>query len=113
MKFQVGNQAFADYVDSHISFTHINNKKDPVPIVPGKPVYNYSRDVFIYMTPSGRFLGYHHPSGEIHIAESNKWLSCPGQDNPSTQCSVGDVPNVLEGRESDHGGPYNGITMDC
>lgn len=32
---QVGNQAFADYVDSHISFTHINNKKDIVPILPG------------------------------------------------------------------------------
>ncbi|TFK42180.1 lipase class 3 family protein [Crucibulum laeve] len=92
---RVGNQAFADYVDSHITLTHINNKKDPVPILPG------------------RFLGYHHPSGEVHIAESNAWLSCPGQDNTSTQCSVGDVPNIFEGSTGDHDGPYDGVTMGC
>lgn len=29
---QVGNQAFADYVDANVtSLTHINNKEDPVP----------------------------------------------------------------------------------
>lgn len=33
---QVGNQAFADYVDAHVSLTHINNEEDPVPILPGK-----------------------------------------------------------------------------
>ncbi|KXN85765.1 Lipase [Leucoagaricus sp. SymC.cos] len=92
---RVGNQAFADYVDSHISFTHINNKKDVVPILPG------------------RFLGYHHASGEIHISEDNSWLSCPGQDNTSTQCIVGDVPNIFDGNTGDHAGPYNGITMGC
>ncbi|KAF9443746.1 lipase class 3 family protein [Macrolepiota fuliginosa MF-IS2] len=92
---RVGNQAFADYVDSHISFTHINNREDPVPTVPG------------------RFLGYHHPSGEVHIDDSGAWLSCPGQDNTSTQCIVGDVPNIFDGNVSDHGGPYNGITMGC
>ncbi|PFH50220.1 hypothetical protein AMATHDRAFT_193502 [Amanita thiersii Skay4041] len=92
---RVGNQAFADYVDAHLSLTHINNKKDLVPIVPG------------------RFLGYHHASGEVHITESNVWESCPGQDNTSTLCTVGDVPNIFEGSTSDHGGPYNGITMGC
>ncbi|KAF8625011.1 hypothetical protein AX15_005596, partial [Amanita polypyramis BW_CC] len=56
---RVGNQAFADYVDAHLSLSHINNMKDPVPIVPG------------------RFLGYHHPSGEVHISESGSWESCP------------------------------------
>ncbi|KAF5352827.1 hypothetical protein D9756_006169 [Leucocoprinus leucothites] len=92
---RVGNQAFANYVDSHIDFTHINNKKDPVPILPG------------------RFLGYVGTSGEVHISESNSWLACPGQDNPSTQCSTGDVPNILEGNTGDHDGPYNGVMMDC
>jgi len=92
---RVGNQAFADYVDSHISLTHVNNKKDLVPILPG------------------RFLGYHHPSGEVHIAEDNSWLSCPGQDNTSTQCTTGDVPNIFEGSTGDHGGPYDGINMGC
>lgn len=92
---RVGNQAFADYVDANLPLTHINNKKDPVPIVPG------------------RFLGYHHPSGEVHITESNVWESCPGQDNTSTLCIIGDVPNIFDANTSDHSGPYNGITMGC
>jgi len=33
---RVGNQDFANYVDAHMSVTHINNKEDLVPIVPGK-----------------------------------------------------------------------------
>jgi pimeloyl-ACP methyl ester carboxylesterase len=36
---RVGNPAFANFVDSAASkvhLTHINNKKDPIPIVPGK-----------------------------------------------------------------------------
>ena len=59
---QVGNHAFADYVDASVtSMNHINNKKDPIPILPGK------------------FLGYHHPAGEIHIGQSNAWMACPGR----------------------------------
>lgn len=58
----MGNQAFADYVDEHLyDFHHINNKKDPVAISPE------------------RFLGYHHPSGEIHIGDDNAWYVCPGK----------------------------------
>ncbi|PPQ71887.1 hypothetical protein CVT25_001641 [Psilocybe cyanescens] len=57
---RVGNQAFANYVDAHLALTHINNKEDIAPIVPG------------------RFLGYHHPSGEVHIMDNNQWVSCPG-----------------------------------
>ncbi|KAF8164407.1 lipase class 3 family protein [Pholiota molesta] len=92
---RVGNQAFADYVDVHLALTHVNNKEDTIPIVPG------------------RFLGYHHPSGEVHIMDSGSWVSCPGQDNPSTECIVGDVPNILVGNESDHDGPYDGVKMGC
>ncbi|KAK2462712.1 hypothetical protein APHAL10511_005230 [Amanita phalloides] len=92
---RVGNQAFADYVDANLQLTHINNMKDPVPIVPG------------------RFLGYHHPSGEIHITETGPWESCPGQDDPSTLCIVGDVRNIFDGNTANHDGPYNGITMGC
>lgn len=92
---RVGNQAFADYVDAHVSLTHINNKEDPIPTVPGM------------------FLGFVHPSGEVHITDANAWEACPGQDNPSTQCIVGDVPEVWDGDESDHDGPYDGITMGC
>jgi hypothetical protein len=59
---QVGNQNFANYVDGNLgSFTRITNMKDPVPIVPG------------------RFLGYHHPSNEVHISENGNWDVCPGK----------------------------------
>ncbi|KAI0630903.1 lipase [Trametes polyzona] len=93
---RVGNQAFANYVDAQsLSVTHINNREDIVPILPG------------------RFLGFHHPSGELHIQDSGVWVTCPGQDNPSSQCIVGDVPNIFEGDESDHDGPYNGVEMGC
>ncbi|KAG2345907.1 hypothetical protein BDR05DRAFT_879291, partial [Suillus weaverae] len=91
----VGNQAFADYVDAHIHLTHINNKEDPIPICPGM------------------FLGFVHPAGEVHIEDSDEWAACPGQDNPSTQCTVGDVPEIWDGNESDHDGPYNGVKMGC
>ena len=109
---QVGNQDFANYVDAHATLTHINNKEDIVPILPG------------------RFLGYHHPSGEVHITDSNVWEACPGgqdsamreriltspfsgQDNTSDLCIVGDVPNIFESDESDHDGPYDGVEMGC
>ncbi|EED78970.1 predicted protein [Postia placenta Mad-698-R] len=66
---QVGNQAFANYVDQQpTSVTHINHEGDPISICPGM------------------FLGFVHPSGEVHIEDSGEWAACPGQDNPSTQC---------------------------
>jgi predicted lipase len=64
---RVGNQAFADYVDANLHVTHINNLKDPIPIVPGM------------------FLGYVHPSGEVHITESGEWAACPGKHSFQTQ----------------------------
>ena len=93
---RVGNQAFANYVDAHASIasiTHINNKEDFFPILPG------------------RFLGYHHPSGEVHIMDSGAWVACPGQDNESDECTVGDVPNIFDGVESEHSGPYNEVSV--
>ncbi|KAI6149906.1 Alpha/Beta hydrolase protein [Pisolithus tinctorius] len=92
---RVGNQAFADYVDTHLYLTHINNEEDPIPTLP--PM----------------FLGYVHPSGEVHIDDSGAWMTCPGQDNPSTECIVGDVPTVFQWNEADHDGPYNGVTIWC
>ena len=59
---RVGNQEFADFVDAHVlDLTHVNNKKDLVPIIPG------------------RFLGFVHPKGEIHIQNSGDWVTCPGR----------------------------------
>ncbi|KIJ55281.1 hypothetical protein M422DRAFT_23892 [Sphaerobolus stellatus SS14] len=93
---RVGNPAFAAYLDANFpNLIHINNKEDPVPILPG------------------RFLGFQHPHGEIHITDSNVWESCSGDDNTSSLCEVGDVSDIFDGNTSDHDGPYNGITMGC
>ncbi|PIL27078.1 hypothetical protein GSI_10217 [Ganoderma sinense ZZ0214-1] len=94
---RVGNQAFADYVDTRgMSVTRINNKQDPIPVLPP-------------MT----FFGYRHVSGEIHIRNDDVWVSCPGQDNPSDQCSTGAVTAVIfgNGDMSQHTGPFDGVTM--
>ncbi|KIJ65386.1 hypothetical protein HYDPIDRAFT_27401 [Hydnomerulius pinastri MD-312] len=82
-------------VNANLYLTHINNGEDPIPIC------------------HGMFLGFVHPAGEVHIQDSGKWAACPGQDNPSTQCIVGDAPEVYDGDLSDHDGPYNGVTMGC
>jgi len=92
---RVGNQAFANYVDANLQLTHVTNEKDPIPTVPGM------------------FLGFVHPAGEDHIENSTQWDACPGQDNPSTLCSVGAVPTILDGDLSDHDGPYGPVTMGC
>ena len=67
---RVGNQAFADFVDSQLSgrVTHVNNREDPIPIVPGMS------------------LGFHHPPGEIHILDSGAWDACPGVFSSSCVC---------------------------
>jgi prepilin-type processing-associated H-X9-DG protein len=54
------------------------------------------------MAKIGRFLGFHHPSGEKHIQASGAWVSCAGQDNTDAQCIVGDVPNIFDGQPNDH-----------
>ena len=94
---RVGNKAFANFIDSQLSglVTHVNNKEDPVPTVPGM------------------FLKFHHPSGEIHIQDSGAWDACPGQDNPSNLCIVGDVNYIWKGRLKNHDGPYAGVAMGC
>ncbi|KAH9964403.1 lipase [Russula compacta] len=94
---RIGNEEWADFVDEKLpgKVTHINNKKDPVPILPPMAI------------------GYHHPSGEIHIQESGAWVQCPGQDNDSHLCIVGAVPDIFSSDTADHDGPYNGITMKC
>jgi hypothetical protein len=95
---RVGNPAFADYVDAmhrsdsvKVTVTHINNKKDPIPILPG------------------RFMGFAHPAGEVHIPHDSgsAWVACSGQDNPSLLCTVGGVPNVVQSNILDHLGSYD------
>ncbi|CUA77084.1 Lipase [Rhizoctonia solani] len=92
---RVGNQAFANYIDSNLSdVSRITNMKDVVPILPG------------------RFLGYVHSSGEKHILSPGNWVACAGQDNNDQQCSTGDVLNIFSGNVNDNPGPYEGIIID-
>lgn len=96
---RVGNPAFATYIDSLFGTSgavqRVANLRDPVPILPG------------------RFLGFAHTSGEIHIGEGGVWNSCAGQDNTDARCTVGAVPNVFVGRPEDHSGPFDGVMIGC
>ena len=120
---RVGNQAFANFVDSQLNgdVVHVNNREDPVPVLP--PIA----------------LGFHHPSGEVHIQDSGEWDLCPGalsfflrlcmarsigssltfaqpysgQDNPSTLCIAGDLEDIFDANLADHIGPYAGINIGC
>ena len=97
----VRNQDWANFVNAQLlpgNVTHVNNKRDPEPIL------------------HGRFLGYHHPSGEIHIIDASSgatWDTCPGQDNSSGMCIVGAVPSLVFSRPRDHDGPFDGVSMPC
>ncbi|KAG8706011.1 hypothetical protein FRC08_001317 [Ceratobasidium sp. 394] len=93
---RVGNQNFAELVDSYIAdLSHINNMRDTIPITPG------------------RFLEFSHPSGEIHIVSSEleHWVVCQGQENADDLCTIGTVPNIFEGEPNDNKGPYNGVVL--
>ena len=94
---RVGNHVFASFVDNLLpgSVKHINNKHDPVPIVPAMR------------------LGYHHVVGEIHIQQNGKWISCPGQDNADYRCIVGAVSSIFHAKFSDHSGIYNNVRLIC
>ncbi|PPQ63476.1 hypothetical protein CVT24_005133 [Panaeolus cyanescens] len=92
---RVGNPAFAQLIDAKVpNFRRINNELDIIPIVPG------------------RFLGFQHPHGEVHIISPNNAVSCPGDDDATDpECQIQSVPNIFEGSILDHLGPYQGISI--
>jgi hypothetical protein len=90
----------------------VTNRQDLVPTVPG------------------RFLGFEHPAGQVHIISDGNAVACAGDENDSTMCTDGAVPNILEGSILDHlgacgckpmlascaherlyAGPYEGINI--
>ncbi|KAI0769615.1 alpha/beta-hydrolase [Trametes elegans] len=89
---RVGNQAWADLVDSTLgsSFTFVTNQKDPVPLVPPQE------------------LQFQHPSNEVHITAVDPTgdiataKSCPGQEN--VHCSAAN--SLLDPSADNHRGPY-------
>ncbi|EPQ54752.1 alpha/beta-hydrolase, partial [Gloeophyllum trabeum ATCC 11539] len=94
-KPRVGNPEWAAYFDSKIkNFKHINNEEDIIPIVPG------------------RFLGFQHPAGEIHIVSPGNAVACSGEDDATdSHCTIKTVPNIFSGDILDHLGPYEGISI--
>ncbi|TFY75768.1 hypothetical protein EWM64_g8245 [Hericium alpestre] len=92
---RVGNKDFVTFFDQQISdFTRVNNEHDLVPIVPG------------------RFLGFEHPKGEVHIVSPGNAVACSGDDDATdSQCTIKTVPNILDGSVANHLGPYEGISM--
>ncbi|KAG2037862.1 Alpha/Beta hydrolase protein [Suillus americanus] len=92
---RVGNPAWAALFDSLVpDFQRINNKKDIVPIVPG------------------RGMGFSHVHGEVHIVSEGDAVQCPGDDDATDdQCTVKSVPDIFVGHMSDHLGPYQGVYM--
>ncbi|OSD07114.1 alpha/beta-hydrolase [Trametes coccinea BRFM310] len=102
---RVGNQAWADLLDSLIpDFAHVTNQKDPVPTVPPHA------------------LEFEHPQGEIHITSVDAktgnatMVACPGQENQLSQlknCSPGfSIADIIELSIPNHLGPYfSGISF--
>ncbi|KAG1751228.1 Alpha/Beta hydrolase protein [Suillus lakei] len=90
---RVGNPAWAALFDSLTSdFQRINNEKDIVPIVPG------------------RFMGFSHVQGEVHIVSDGDAVQCPGDDDATDAlCTIKSVPDIFVGDILDHLGPYQGI----
>ncbi|KAJ6621868.1 Alpha/Beta hydrolase protein [Mycena sp. CBHHK59/15] len=92
---RVGNQEFVQFFDSQVTdFKRVNNENDLVPTVPG------------------RFLGFVHPQGEIHIVDDSTGdiVACPGNDDATdAKCQIKTVPSILSGNIINHLGPYNGI----
>ncbi|EIW78144.1 alpha beta-hydrolase [Coniophora puteana RWD-64-598 SS2] len=89
---RVGNGDYASFFDGKVGdFIRINNKKDLIPIVPG------------------RFLGFSHVQGETHITDDGTVYECPGDDDADDdQCTIKTVPNVFDGDITNHLGPYPG-----
>ncbi|KAJ7176008.1 alpha beta-hydrolase [Mycena filopes] len=92
---RVGTPDFVSFFDSKVTdFKRVNNQKDLVPTVPG------------------RFLGFSHPQGEIHIVDDDakQAVACPGNDDDTNEdCQIKTVPSILSGNILNHLGPYNGI----
>ncbi|KAK0215107.1 Alpha/Beta hydrolase protein [Armillaria fumosa] len=93
---RVGDQAFANFVDSSLSnegFARITNKADPVPHLP--PL----------------FLDFVHAQGEVHLGDAGAVL-CEGQENKSDACADGVGPLAIADGVGDHIGPYfDGISF--
>ncbi|KAJ3520580.1 hypothetical protein NMY22_g12694 [Coprinellus aureogranulatus] len=89
---RVGNQRFADFVNSVSFMNRIVNQNDPVPVVPPRVIYVQTE-------------------GEIHIVNSGEWKNCPMQDSTDAECSIGYTPTVLSGDVDDHYGPYDGVLL--
>ncbi|KAI0086536.1 hypothetical protein BDY19DRAFT_995826 [Irpex rosettiformis] len=96
--FAVDAQGHRGFLGQHSKtvsdLERVNNKKDPVPIVPGRGV------------------GFTHDQGEVHIVDVGNAVACSENDNASdASCTIKTVPNIFKGNVLDHLGPYNDIMI--
>ncbi|KAH7104424.1 alpha/beta-hydrolase [Auriculariales sp. MPI-PUGE-AT-0066] len=93
---RVGNKEFANFVDANLpDVTRVVNQQDPVPILPG------------------RFLGFRHPSGEVHIGEKGQFLACNGQESEEDGCTIDSTRFIFQAEKDDHSGPYHKLKIGC
>ena len=92
---RVGNKDFVTLFDQKVpDFVRVNNEADLVPIVPG------------------RFLGFEHPKGEIHLLSPGNAVACSGDDDgDDDQCTDKTVSSIIDGNVLNHLGPYEGIHL--
>ena len=88
VSLQVGNQAFADYVDSQdFSATRINNKQHRLPVI-----------------PTMEFFKYHDTSGDVHTHDADVWATTNARGG-IRRSQYGSVLKGLDGSK--------GVTDDC
>ncbi|KAL1742186.1 Alpha/Beta hydrolase protein [Schizophyllum fasciatum] len=95
-KPRVGNAAWSDLVGANVdSYARINNMRDPIPVLPT------------------REAAYEHPTGEVHIVERDKWVTCADnkgrEDEDDEDCTIRTVPEAAKGELGHHAGPYGSV----
>ncbi|KAJ3506601.1 hypothetical protein NLJ89_g6780 [Agrocybe chaxingu] len=107
---RVGNASFASLIDSKVTLK-FGARLQAYQQQRRYPLRQLSHLDSIPIVP-GRFLGFSHPRGEIHILEPGRAVACSGDDNATdADCQIQSVPNIFEGNILDHLGPYEGISM--
>ncbi|KAJ7828057.1 Alpha/Beta hydrolase protein [Mycena olivaceomarginata] len=93
---RVGTPDFVSFFDSQVTdFKRVNNEN-----VQSLAYISIDRRTLVPIVP-GRFLGFAHPQGEIHIVD--------GDTKEIEKCQIKTVPSILSGNIIHHLGPYNGI----
>ncbi|RDB25189.1 Lipase [Hypsizygus marmoreus] len=111
---RVGNAAFASLLDSRVTnLKRVNNKRGQrqyLRTIMKKKTVEQNIPLDLIPIVPGRFLGFAHGQGEVHILGTRNAVACSGQDNAvDAQCQIKTVPTIFDGYILDHLGPYEEI----